>query len=146
MKKLIVVATLVIAAGFAKAASVDWSVTGGTADQVGWNVYLVAAIDDTWKSGADVAAAAAALGTDTSGVIAKNGRVYTVSKQTASGDGITASSMADAYLVLVKSNDAKDYTYVATDLSSYVYGETDTPSGTFGMTTATLTAGTTSAQ
>lgn len=142
MKKIMIIAALAVSAGLAKAASVDWQITGGTADQVGYSVYLVAALDETWTGASDIAAAAIALGTGTSGTLAKNGRVYTVAKTTANGDNITTDSMKNAYVVLVTDSTADSYKYVKTDLSSYVYGETDTPSGTFGTTTAALLAGT----
>ena len=142
MKKIMIIAALASSAGFAKAASVDWQITGGTADQVGYSVYIVAALDETWTGASDIAAAALALGTGTSGTLAKNGRVYTVAKTTANGDSITADSMKNAYVVLVTDSTADSYKYVKTDLSSYVYGETDTPPGTFGTTTAALLAGT----
>lgn len=142
MKKLIIVGTLALAASFAKAAAVNWQVIGGTADQVGYNVYLVTAIDDTWKSSADIASAAAALGTGTSGTIAKNGRVYNIPMTGAKGDGITADSMKNAYLVLVTDSTADTYKYIATDMSANVFGETDAAKATFGTTTAALLAGT----
>ena len=142
MKKLIILAALAFTAGFAKAASVDWQVSGGTAAQVGFNVYLVTAIDTTWASGADVATAAAALGTGTSGTIAKSGRNYMFGPASASGDGITATSMKEAYFVLVQSDSATSYTYIKSDLSAYVYGETESSPGNFGTTTAALLAGT----
>lgn len=141
MKKLIIVTAAVLCGAFAHAASVNWQVTGATADQVGYNVYMVAAISDAWKSGADVVADAVALGDGTSGTIAKSGRVYSISSTTASGDGITASS--SLYLVLVKSSDAKDYTYVSMgDISSAVYEPPASATTTFSTTSAALLAGT----
>lgn len=142
MKKLVIIAGLALVAGLANAASVNWAVTGGTAAQVGYNVYLVTAIDSTWTSGADVAAAAATLGTGTSGTIAKSGRNYMINMTTASGDAISTTSMKNAYLVLVQSDSAKDYTYISADLSANVFGETDSAKETFGTTTAALLAGT----
>lgn len=142
MKKLVIIAALAISAGFAQAASVNWMVSGGTAAQVGFDVYLVAALDSTWKSGADVAASAAALGEGTSGEVVKSGRTYIVATKTASGDAITADSMKNAYFVLVQSDSAKDYTYISADLSGNVFGETDSAKATFTTTTAALLAGT----
>ena len=143
MKKLMIVATLALVAGFAKAASVDWAVTGGTSDQVGYSVYLVTAISDSWTGASDIAAAAAALGTGTSGTIAKAGRNYAIATTTASGESITASSMKSAYFVLVTDPAADSYKYISADLSGYVYGDIDTPPGTSNTTTAALLAGTT---
>ena len=133
---------LILGASLTHAAAVNWAVTGGTADQVGFKVYLVTAIDSTWTKGADVAAAAAALGTGTSGTLAKNGRVYTIPMTGAKGEGITTTSMANAYFVLVKSDDATSYNYISADLSANVFGETDAAKDTFGTTTAALLAGT----
>ena len=143
MKKLMIVATLAFAAGFAKAASVDWSVTGATSDQVGYTVYLVNAISDAWTGASDIAAAAAALGTGTSGVVAKNGRVYNVAPTTATGDNVTADSMKSAYFVLVTDPSADSYKYISADLSASVYGDTESSPGTSSTTTAALLAGTT---
>ena len=142
MKRIIIIAAIALTAGFAKAASVNWQITNGTAAQVGYNVYLVAAIDSSWTGGADVAAAAAALGTGTSGTIAKNGRVYGIAATTASGDAITETSMKNAYLVLVQSDSAKEYTYISANLSASVFGDTDSAKDPFGATTAALLAGT----
>ncbi len=133
---------LAISASMAKAATVNWAITGGTAAQAGYTVYLVTAIDSSWASGADVAAAAASLGTGTSGVVAKSGRNYAIPATSATGDGITTASMANAYLVLVQSSDAKEFTYISTDLSANVFGETDAAKATFSTTTAALLAGT----
>ena len=137
-----VIAALALGASFAHGASVNWQVTGGTAAQVGYDVYLVTAIDSAWTSGADVATAAAALGTGTSGTVAKNGRVYNVAPTAASGAGITETSMKNAYFVLVQSDDAKEFTYISADLSASVFGDTDAPKAAFGTTTAALLAGT----
>jgi len=140
MKKLMIVAAAVLCGTFARAASVNWGIEA-TASDVGYSVYMVAAISDAWKSGADVAADAASLGAGTSGTIAKNGRKYSISDQTAAGDGITASS--SLYLVLVKSADAKDYTYVSMgDISSAVYEPPASATTTFSTTSAALLAGT----
>jgi len=141
MKKLMIIVAAVLCGTFANAAAVNWQVTGGTASQVGYSVYMVAAISDAWTSGADVAADATALGIGTSGTIAKSGRNYAIPSTTASGEGITASS--SLYLVLVKSADAKDYTYVSMgDISSAVYEPPASATTTFGTTTAALLAGT----
>ena len=141
MKKLIIVAAAVLCGTFARAASVNWQVTGATADQVGYSVYMVAAISDAWTSGADVAKDATSLGTGTSGTIAKSGRVYSISSTTASGEDITASS--SLYLVLVKSADATDYTYVSMgDISGAVYEPPASATTTFSTTSAALLAGT----
>ena len=142
MKKMMIIAALALVASFANAATVNWMVSGGTAAQVGFDVYLVTAIDSAWQSGADVAAAAAALGTGTSGSVVKNGRTYIVASTAASGEGITADSMKNAYFVLVQSDDAKEFTYISADLSASVFGDTDAPKAAFGTTTAALLAGT----
>ena len=141
MKKLMIIAAAVLCGTFAHAAAINWQITNATAAQTGYSVYMVAAISDAWTSGADVAADAAALGSGTSGTIAKSGRNYMIPSTTAAGDGITASS--SLYLVLVKSSDAKDYTYVSMgDVSGSVYEPPAAPSGNFSMTSAALLAGT----
>ena len=124
-----------------KAASVQWQVTGGTAAQVGYAVYLVSAINSEWTSVADIAADAAALGNNTSGTLAKNGRVYTVAQQVANGTGITTDSMKSVYAVTVSGSDATEYNYVQQNLSALVYGGAATPPGTFSTTTTALLAG-----
>ena len=143
MKKMMIIAALAISASLAHGASVNWQVTGGTADQVGYNVYLVSAIDAEWTGASDIAAAAAALGTGTSGTIAKNGRVFNIPATVANGDGITTTSMANAYLVLVTDTSADSYKYISVDMSANVFGETDSAKETFGTTTTALLAGTT---
>ena len=141
MKKMMIVAAVVLCGTFVRAASVNWGVTEATSAQVGYSVYMVSAISDAWTSGADVAADAAKLGTGTSGTIAKNGRVYTVSPQTATGTGITSS--ASLYLVLVQSADAKNYTYISMgDISGAVYEPPASTTSSFSTTSAALLAGT----
>ena len=141
MKKLLIVAAAVLCGTFAQAASINWAVTGATADQVGYSVYMVSAISDAWTSGADVAADAAALGTGTSGTIVKSGRNYAIPATEASGAGITTSS--SLYLVLVQSADAAGYTYVSMgDISGLVYEPPASASGNFSTTSAALLAGT----
>jgi len=141
MKKLMIIAAAVLCGTFANAASINWAVTGATADQVGYSVYMVAAISDAWKSGADVAVDATSLGTGTSGTIAKSGRNYMIPTTGASGEGITGD--ASLYLVLVKSADAKDYTYISMgDISSAVYEPPASVTTSFSTTSAALLAGT----
>ena len=140
MKKIMIVATAVLCGAFAHAATINWSISNGTEDQVGYSVYMVAAISDAWTSSADVAADATKLGAGTSGSIEKSGRNYMIAPTTAAGEGITAD--ASLYLVLLKSADAKDYTYVSMgDISSYAYEPPASSPGTFGMTSAALLAG-----
>ena len=141
MKKLMIVAAAVLCGTFARAAAINWQVAEATSSQVGYTVYMVSAISDAWTSAADVAADAAALGTGTSGTIAKSGRVYLISPTTASGEGITPSS--SLYLVLVQSADATGYTYVSMgDISGLVYEPPASASGNFSTTSAALLAGT----
>lgn len=142
MKKLMIVAAAALCSAFAQAASVNWQVTNGTADQAGYSVYMVAAISDAWTGEADLAKDATALGTGTSGTIKQSGRNYMITPTGAAGEGITAD--ASLYLVLLKSADAKDYTYISMgDISSYVYEPPASSPGTFGTTSAALLAGNT---
>lgn len=142
MKKIIAIAAVAFCAVAGQAASVAWSVGSATSEQVGWTVYLVSAIDANWTSASDIAAAATALGTGTSGTVAKNGRTYSVAQQSASGTGITATSMKDAYFVLVQDATSDTYKYITADISASVYEPPATPSSTFSTTTAALLAGT----
>ena len=142
MKKLTIIAIIALSATLAKAAAVAWTFTGATADQVGWNVYLVSSIGDDWTGIADVASAAAELGSGTTGTVAKNGRSYSVAQRSASGAGITADAMGEVFFVLVKSADATDYTYIKANLSSMVYEPPATPSSVYSTAIATLAGGT----
>jgi len=136
-----IIAAAALCGTIVHAASINWQITGANASQVGYNVYMVAAISDAWTSGADVAADATALGTGTSATIAKSGRVYNTPETGASGEKITSS--ASLYLVLVKSADAKDYTYISMgDISSAVYEPPASATTSFSTTSAALLAGT----
>ena len=140
MKKLMIIAAVVMAVVSAKAASVDWKVTG-TSSQVGYTVYLLAAAPEKYASVTELAAAAVDTGS-----IASAGRGVYSASGTAANTAITATSMADAYFVILKSADATEYTYVKQDMSARVYDPANQESskGTFSTSTATILAGTTS--
>ena len=140
MKKLMIMITAIVAVLTVKAASVDWNVAG-TSAQVGYTVYLLTSLADSYASASDIASAAVGSGT-----IAKNGR-QTYASGTAASDSITTESMKNAYYVIVKSSDATDYTYYKVDMSSKVYdpANQESSSGFFDTVNATtiLSSGTT---
>lgn len=115
MKKLLIVMAIVCAIGTAKAASVIWSVAG-TAAQENYTVYLLTSLADKYES----AEALAAASVDSASIV-KSGRKYTTGDQTASDATITATSMKNAYYVIVSASDTKSYTYYKADMSSMVY-------------------------
>ena len=115
MKKLVIVAALALVAVSAKAACVDWAVSGAAA-QKGYTVYLLTSLADSYESADAIAAAALSSGT-----IAQTGRLYSTGTKTATSDAITATSMKDAYYVIVSAADATSYTYYKTDMSAKVY-------------------------
>lgn len=140
MKKLFVFFALALACVGVNAASVDWSVKGSV-DTVGYQVYLVGALSDTWTSVADIVADAAAFGVEgTSGTIAVSGRLYTTSSKTLLSDNVTKTS-GDVYFVIVTGSDATSYNYVKVDLSGYTYEGVETPSGSYDTTVDALLAG-----
>lgn len=140
MKKLSMFCVLVLACVGAKAAVVDWSVSG-TVSTVGYQVYLVGALSDTWTSVADIAADAATFGTKgTSGTVAKAGRIYTTGSQSLVSDSVTKTS-GDVYFLIVTGNDATTYNYVKVDLSGYTYEGVESPPAPYDTTTDALLAG-----
>lgn len=141
MKKLMTFAVALCAAVVTNAASVVWQVSGSTATE-NYQVFLVGAVSDSWKSVADLASDAAAYGTaGTSGTIAKSGRVFAAGPYSASIDSISKTS-ADVYFVIVSGADATGYNYVKVDLSGYAYEGAESASGTYLTTADTLLAGT----
>ena len=140
MRKLFVLAALALACAGANAASVDWKVTG-TVDNVGNKVYLVGALSDSWTSVADIAAAAAAFGSEgMSGTIVKNGRSYGANGTLAS-DSVTKTS-GDVYFIIVSGDDATSYNYVKADLKGLAYEGSDSSPGQYTTTADALHAGT----
>ena len=139
MKKLIMIVAVVAGVISAQAASVNWKVTG-TSAETGYSVYLLAAAPETFASVADLAAAAVGTGS-----IAKNGRTYDTGVVSSAADSITATSMANAYFVIVKSADASEYTYLKQDMSASVYDPANQESAkaTFAASSSAILAGTT---
>ena len=139
MKKLVVIAALAAAVVSAKAASIDWAVSG-TSAQEGYTVYLLTSIGDYADT---TALAKAAVG---SSQIASQGRGKYGAGETSAGAGITADSMKDAYYAIVTSADATSFTYVSLgDMSSSVYDPNQQQSspGTYaGKSAAQILAGT----
>lgn len=103
-------------------------------------MFLVGAVSDSWASVADLVSDATAYGAETSGTIAKAGRIYTVAKS-ASIDSISKTS-ADVYFVIVSGTDATGYNYVKVDLSGYAYEGAESAPGKYLTTADTLLAGT----
>lgn len=139
MKKLMVISAIAMAVISAKAASVDWKVSG-TSSEVGYTVYLLAAAPGTYASVTELATAAV-----DSGTIANVGRGAFAANGTSANAAITTESMANAYFVIVKSADATEYTYLKQDMSTRVYDPTnqEASKGTFVATSAAILAGTT---
>lgn len=141
LKKLAVYVTALVCAFVAKAASVDWNVTGSK-DTEGYQVFFVSAIDDAWTGVSDIASASAAIGVGGSGTIANKGRTYSANG-TIYGDNVTAESAAGWYWVIVSGADATTYNYVAVDLSTYVYAPPMPSPGTYnGLKATAILAGT----
>ena len=139
MKKLMIIAAVVCATTFVRAASVDWQATATSAYN-GQTMYLLTSIASTYES--EAALAAAAVG---SGVVAKVGPNYKVSKSTASNDAITKTS--NFYLAVVDASDATKIHYldVTSSMQPYVYAPPDSSPGNFSTTFATVANSTTTA-
>ena len=114
MKKLVLMMVAAVAIMSVKAAAVDWNVAG-SADTVGYSVYVLTALADSYSSVEEIASAAVGSGT-----IAKSGR-QTYASGRAEGSTVTADSMKNAYYVIVSSSSATSYTYYKTDMSAMVY-------------------------
>ena len=137
MKKLLMIVAVAMAVATAKAASVDWTITGTSAD-TGTKFYLLTALADSYES-AD-ALAAASLDNAT---IVKSGRTYSTGAKTTTDDAVTATSMKNAYLVVVTSDTS--YTYYKADLSAYTYdvnNQESAPATPYSTTAATILGGT----
>ena len=140
MKKLMTLAVALGAAIAANAATVDWQISGSV-DTVNYKIYLVGAISESWTSAADLAADASAYGANTSGTIAKGGRVYAAGPYSASIDSISKTS-ADVYFVIVSDSSASGYYYVKYDLSGSVYEGAESSPNTFTISADDLLSGT----
>ena len=135
MKKLIVAITLSLAIGIANAASIDWKVTG-TSAQKNYSVYLLTSVADSYTSAAEIADAAIS-----SGVIAKSGVSYGTGVKYVTDSRVTTDTMKNAFFVLVGS-DTSSYTVIAKDLSGSVYDTSaqQASPGTFSATVSNLLA------
>ena len=131
MKKIMMVIAVALAVASAKAACVDWKVSGTSATN-GYTVYLMTSLSSSYASVADLAKDAVASGT-----IAKSGKTY-FAGGTATDSAITTTSMANAYYVIVESSSATSYTSYAVDMSSLVYNpdNQESSSGTFNSVNA----------
>lgn len=137
MKKLVMMLALALAIFSAKAACVDWKVSGAASD-VGKTVYLLTSIE-----GIDSVDALSASAVASAGII-KSGRTYGTGEQNAVNAAITEDSMKDSYFVIV-SDDAKSFTYVKADLSGFVYDPAaqQTSPGSFdSLSVSAIAAGT----
>ena len=139
MKKLVIVLSMVVAAGVAKAAIVDWAVSGAAA-QDGYTVYLLTSAPGDYSSVSDLAGASVA-----NAKIAKSGRVYTTGDQKASGDKVTKD--ADFYFAIISGDDATSYTYLqAEGMTAMVYdpdNQESSPGKYNSATAAAILGGTT---
>lgn len=140
LKKIMMCAAALACVSAANAACVDWQFTGA-ADTVGYQVFIVSAIDESWTGVSDVAAASSAFGTGGSGTITSKGRSYSATGQIY-GDSITEESAKGFYWVLVSGADAKDYTYLAVDGSSKVYALPSPSPGKLAGKASAVLAGT----
>ncbi len=132
---MLALATAVISA---KAASVDWAVTG-TAAQKGYTVYLLASAPGDY---ADVGAlASAAVGSAT---INQVGRLYWTGDQQVVGDAVTKD--AAYYFAIVSGADTTSFNYIeATGMGNLVYypNNQESSPGTFNtLSAANILAGT----
>lgn len=141
MKKLITIITCAFSLCVANAASVDWKVTG-TSAQKGYSVYVLTSLASEYASADEIATAAISNGT-----IAKSGMTYTTGTKYITNDAVTKDSMKNAYLVLIKDATDTEYTYMAVDLSSSVYDTQaqETTPGAFSTSVNNLVSGGTTA-
>lgn len=106
MKKITIAAMSMCVAVMSQAASVDWQYTDNSesGDQVGYTVYAIAgAIQDNWKSAAEIKSAAMAGGVAT---IEDQGRAgYGTDLMTAASDSLTKEG--GYFLVVVNASEDK---------------------------------------
>ena len=141
MKKMFVLAALALACVGARAACVDWKISG-TADDVGSQIYIVGALSEDWTSVADIAAAASAFGNGTSDTLVKAGRAYSASGTIVS-DNVTKTA-GDVYFIIVSGSDAASYNYLKVDVKGLAYeGSDSSPGQLTSVTAASLLAGST---
>ena len=137
MKKLVMMLVLVMAVVSAKAAYVDWTVTGAAA-QENYTVYLLASAPGDYADVSELAAAAVG-----SAKIVKSGRAYGTGSQQAIGDAITKD--ATFYYAIVSGDDAKSFNYVeAAGLAGKVYdpsAQESSPGNFNSITAAQIAAG-----
>ena len=138
MKKLVMVLALVVAVVSAKAAYVDWAVSGAAA-QENYTVYLLASSPAEYADVGELAAAAVGSAT-----ILKSGRSYTTGAQQSSGATVTKDAVY--YYAIVSGPDATSFNYVeATGLASKVYdpsAQESSPGGFNSISAAQIAAGT----
>ena len=119
MKKIMIAVAAMAMAVVANAASVDWQVTGKSA-QSGYTAYVMAGdVVSSWESLADVQAAAVASGT-----LVSSGRNY-AAKGTATDASLTKSG--NFYYVIVNADASKYAVSGAFAGSTYAYDTTVSP-------------------
>lgn len=135
MKKIFILLGAAISLGFARAASVDWVITGRAGD-VGKSVYLLTSLADSYDSVDKLTASALGWGT-----IESQGRTYGFSEELTK-DAITKDSLKEAYLVIIQGD---EYTYLQVDMSDYVYypNSQETSPESFTKSYSDIAAGTT---
>ena len=115
MKKLLTFAAVAALAVSAKAAAVNWNVAG-TSAQIGYTVYMLTSLADSYADEAALAEAAV----DSADIAALGRGKYGTGNQLATG--VTADAMKNVYFAIVTSDGAANYTiYSAGNYSNLVY-------------------------
>ena len=117
MKKLMIALGAVAMAAGVQAASIEWVYLGATEADVGKTVYIIAGAtaQQTWESVAAIEAAAIENGG--SGMIAKNGRNYSISQQTA----YSIDKGSSAYFVIISADEKMYGVSTVQDVSAFIY-------------------------
>lgn len=139
MNKLMAIAAMAVAVATANGATVEWKVSGTSANN-GALVYLLDAEPTSFASLEALAAAAI-----DSGTIANQGRNVYATSGVATSDRVTTTSMANAFFVIVPSASSETYTYYGADLSARVYDASnqEASKGQYPVSAATIAGGTT---
>lgn len=139
MKKIMIAAAIFACAMISNAASVTWKYTG-TADDVGYTVYLFTAdVSNQYDTFADLVNGAVSSATVASKKVGPK-TTYVTPDTVAAADSITKTG--SLYAVLVSGDSATSYKYATLDAASLVYdpNNQETSPGTFAMTAASFTS------
>lgn len=140
MKKILSLVALVAIATSAKAAFLDWNI-GGTSTQVGYTVYMLTSVADSYASADDIANAAV----DSAQIVKITNRSWGTKDQIA--EGVTAETAKNVYFAIVDPSNTESYTiFSAGNLSEKVYdpNEQQTSPGSYPNTiTDMMSSGTT---